>query len=136
MVYMSRQDYSHIVPTVPKTTPLPLPLSPLPIGSRIATLRKAKGLSQQALGELVGLSQKQLTDYETGKVHLNDVTIVRFALVLEASADTLLGLNDLDLAEETPSLRFTRRIRELNQLPEAKKKAILKTLDDLIRANS
>jgi len=62
--------------------------------------------------------------------------VVRFAMALGVSSDELLGLSQIDTDQGQPSLRFTRRIRELEQLPEPKKKAILKTLDDLIRANS
>ena len=128
--------YSFRMPRPPKNTPQPLPIFPLPVGKRIAELRKAKGLSQQGLADQIGLSQKQMTAYETAKVHLNDEMIVRFALALGVSSDELLGLKDLDTSQDSLSLRFTRRIRELDQLPEAKKKVILQLLDDLIRANS
>ena len=123
------------MPRVPKNKPQPIPLSPLPVGKKIAGLRKSRGLSQQALGEQLGLSQKQMTAYETGKAHLTDEMVVRFALALGISTDALLGLKDFDITQESPSLRFTRRIRELELLPEQKKKVILQLLDDLIRAN-
>lgn len=124
------------MPSVPKKQPQPLPFSPLPVGKKIATLRKAKGLSQEALGELIGLSQKQVTDYERGKTHLTDEMLIRFALVLGASTDSLLGLKDIDAPSEAISLRFSRRMREIEQLPESKKKLVLQLLDDLIKANA
>jgi transcriptional regulator with XRE-family HTH domain len=123
------------MPSVPKKNPKPLP-KPLPIGKHIAALRKSKGLTQTALGDLLGLSQKQITAYETGKTHLTDEMIVRFALALDTSADELLGLKGMKTKSQKPNLRFTRRIRELEHLPEAKKKRILQVLDDLIRANN
>ena len=123
------------MPSVPKKKPLPLP-KPLPIAKRIATLRKTKGLTQTELGEQLGLSQKQLTDYETGRIHMNDEMIVRFALALNTSSDELLGLKDIKNKNQNPNLRFTRRIREIELLPEIKKKRILQVLDDLIRANN
>jgi transcriptional regulator with XRE-family HTH domain len=122
------------MPRIPKNIPKPLP-RPLGVGSRIAALRKAQGLTQNELGEKLGLSQKQITDYETGKVHLSDEMIVRFSLTLKTSSDDLLGLSDME-PQQNSSLRFTRRIRELNRLPEQKKKVILRVLDDLIRANN
>jgi hypothetical protein len=67
---------------------------------------------------------------------MNDEMVVRFALALGVSADQLLGLKDLDDSMEIPALRITRRIKDLEKLPESKRKAILKTLDDLIKANS
>lgn len=124
------------MPSVKKIKPDPIPVSTQAVGSRLAQLRKSRGLSQVAFGELVGLTQKQVTDYETGKIHLNDETIIRIALNLGVSSDELLGLKDLEPLADSLSLRFTRRIKELDQLPEAKKKVILQVLDDLIRANS
>jgi len=124
------------MPQPAKNTPIPLPESDLTLGKRLAKYRKMQGLSQEALAEKIGLSRKQVVDYETGRVHLNDEMIVRFALVLNASADELLGLKPMRHTEDSPELRFTRRLRDLSQLPEDKKRAVLKILDDLIRANS
>lgn len=84
----------------------------------------------------MGISRKQIADYEAGRVRMNDEMVVRFALTLKVSADELLGLQNNDELKNAPALRFTRRLRELQELPEQKRKAILKTLDDLIRANS
>jgi len=126
--------YTNIMPRPSKNSPLPVP--PLPIGARIALLRKAQGLSQEGLAEVMGISRKQIADYEAGRVRMNDEMVVRFALTLKVSADELLGLKDNDEIKNAPALRFTRRLRELQELPEQKRKAILKTLDDLIRANT
>jgi len=123
------------MPSVPKYKPVSLP-KPLPIPQRIAELRKAKGLTQTELGKQLGLSQKQLTDYETGRVRMTDETIVRFALALNVSTDELLGLKELRVKPQKPNLRYTRRIRELEMLPENKKRRVLLMLDDLIKANS
>jgi transcriptional regulator with XRE-family HTH domain len=123
------------MPQPAKNTPTPLPPSDLSLGKRLAKHRKALGLSQEALAEVMGLSRKQVVDYETGRVHLNDEMIVRFALTLKISADEILGLKPMRHSEDQPELRFTRRLRDLSQLPEDKKRAVLKILDDLIRAN-
>jgi hypothetical protein len=49
--------------------------------------------------------------------------------------DALLGLSEL-APQDVPSVRFTKRLKELEKLPESKKKALISTLDDLIRANN
>ncbi len=61
--------------------------------------------------------------------------IIRFSLTLNVSADELLGPKSARNTDESPELRFTRRLRDLSLLPEDKKRAIFKILDDLIRAN-
>jgi transcriptional regulator with XRE-family HTH domain len=119
----------------PKESLKPLDVSIAPIGPRLAQLRKLRGYSQQALADVMGISQKQITDYETGRVRMSDQMVIRFALCLKVSADKLLGLKELDLPEESPNIRFTKRLHDLEQLPEPRKRAIIKMLDDLIRTD-
>jgi transcriptional regulator with XRE-family HTH domain len=124
------------MPRPPKKTPKPLPQTDMPIGKRIAHYRKLRGLSQEALADMMGISQRQVATYETGRTHLNDEMIIRFALTLKVPTDDLLGLKSIRQIKDNPSLRHTRRLRELMQLPEAKKRMVFKVIDDLIRANS
>ena len=112
--------------------PIAVPLSPT--GERLSVLRKRKGLSQESLAQAMGISRKQITDYETGRVHMNDEMIIRFALMLKVSTDTLLGLKEFDFPVEKYNLRFTKRLRELEELPEPKKRAIIKVLDELVKS--
>ncbi len=123
------------MPQPAKNIPVPLSGIDTAIGKRLAHARKERGFSQEALAMEMGLSRKQIVDYETGRVHLNDETIIRFAITLGISADELLGIKVLKLSDDQPTLRLTRRLRDLAKLPEDKKRAVLKVLDDLIRAN-
>ena len=56
------------------------------------------------------------------------------ANILRISSDELLGIKNNNKNYE-PSLRLMRRLVKIEKLPENKKKLILKTIDDLIRAN-
>jgi transcriptional regulator with XRE-family HTH domain len=127
--------YTLSVPKPSKLVPPPLPETIPNAGVRLALLRKRIGLSQEALAEKTGITRKQVSDYERGMSLMNHEMIIRFALALGVSSDEILGLSLIDIPQEAPSLRYTRRIQELEKLPEQKIKAILKTLDDLIRAN-
>jgi transcriptional regulator with XRE-family HTH domain len=106
------------------------------IGSRIASLRKSKGFTQKELAEIIGVTRTVVTDYECGRVRLYDEILARLAVVLDCSTDYILGLHRPETITNAPQLKITRRMKELEGLPETKQKAILKTLDDLIRANS
>ena len=105
------------------------------IGENIARIRKAKGLSQIELAEKIGFNKKLLSHYENGRLHISAEMAINLAKVLDVSTDELLDLKDLPIPNNQLGLRFTRRIRELNNLPEKKKKVVLQVLDDLIRAN-
>lgn len=58
---------------------------------RIKVFREAKGLSQRALGEMVGVSQTSICEYETGRKYPRMRTLNQLADVLDTDIDTLLG---------------------------------------------
>ena len=93
-------------------------------------------MTQQELADAIGIERILISDYERSRIRLYDELVAHFAKALHVSSDELLGLVKLDTDSEAPSLRLMKRVAEIEKLPEIKKKAILKTLDDLIRANS
>jgi transcriptional regulator with XRE-family HTH domain len=121
----------------PKKSPLPpIPNSLAQVGQKIAEYRKSKGLTQIEMAEAVGISRDVLASYEIGKAHLNEEMVIRLSLFLKVPSDDLLGLKSPSQSTAPSNLRLMKRFWQIEKLPEHKKKAILKTLDDLIRANS
>ncbi|MFQ5958835.1 MAG: helix-turn-helix domain-containing protein, partial [Alphaproteobacteria bacterium] len=53
--------------------------------------RRARGLSQEALGRMVGLSKPTISKLERGDLHLRDVTIAKLVDALDVPAGELLG---------------------------------------------
>ena len=53
--------------------------------------RRARGLSQEALGRMVGLSKPTISKLERGDLHLRDVTIAKLVDALDVAAGELLG---------------------------------------------
>jgi transcriptional regulator with XRE-family HTH domain len=113
----------------------PLTITSEPIADRIKRFRTLRGFTQVQLAEKIGISRGLEASYESGRIRLYDDIIARFALALGISADTILGLDEV-VTQDVPSVRFTKRLKELEKLPESKKKALISTLDDLIRANN
>ncbi|MBN1615827.1 MAG: helix-turn-helix transcriptional regulator [Spirochaetales bacterium] len=105
-------------------------------GKRLTQFRKAAGLTQKELADKVGISSTLVTDYERGKLRLYDELIIKLADALNVSTDELLGIQSTEIEGFKANRRVMQRMRTIDQLPEYKKKVILKTLDDLIRANS
>lgn len=104
-------------------------------GKRLARLRKERGLSQTELSEKIGISQSTLTDYERDILRLHDSLIVKLSKILKVSSDELLGLKGTKDYKGNPSLRFLKRLKEIENLPEVRKKMIIRMLDDLIFAS-
>ncbi|MCK5138851.1 MAG: helix-turn-helix transcriptional regulator [Thermodesulfovibrionia bacterium] len=106
------------------------------IGKAIADIRKEKGITQVELAEQIGISQKLLSHYETGRLHISAEIIISISLALDVNTDSILISDKKKSTKKQVNLRITKRMRELESFPEIKKKAILNVLDDLIRANS
>lgn len=102
------------------------------IGENTSRIRKSRGLTQIELGELIGINQYQISDYEIGRLHLSDEMIIRFAKALKTSSDEILGLKDSEI--EKPSLRLTKRLVKIETLSEADQKSLLKTIDMFLKA--
>ena len=99
------------------------------------SVRKRRGLTQKELGERIGLTREAVASYEAGRSHLTAVTLMDMAVVLRVSVNALLGLERK--AAETPvTRRWANRLAVIESLPEPVKKHILRTLDDVIKANT
>ena len=116
-----------------KNIPVSIPQSISPIGTRLAELRRSRGYTQAEVSERMGLSIKQISDYENNKVHMNDEMIIRFAIFLRVSSDVILGLKSLEIPNESVNTRFTRRLKDLEALPESRKRAVVSILDEFIK---
>jgi transcriptional regulator with XRE-family HTH domain len=92
-------------------------------------------MTQTKLAEAIGISQYLVSDYETGRLHLSDEMLIRFAKALKVSADAILGLKDEGGVELRTSLRLQKRISEIANLPAADQRALLRNIDMFLRAS-
>ena len=63
-------------------------------GSRLAQLRRGRGLSQTDLGKLLGVSQAQISDMERGNSTTSMARLWLLCDYFQVSADYLMGLTD------------------------------------------
>lgn len=101
------------------------------LGQRIRTFRLAKGLTQTELGELVDLSQRQITYYEAAEGSPSPAMLVRLAEVLDVTTDELLGRRSSSPSPvaATRHMRLLHQFKQLEQLPPEERKAVLKMID-------
>lgn len=93
------------------------------LASRIATLRKEKGLSQQAMANALELHVTQVKRYESGSSQPSLEALKKLAKVLRVSIDALV----FDTEELTPDEDLALQFEAINHLP-TKEKAIIKEL--------
>ena len=108
------------------------------LGERLAKLRRQRGLTQAELADSLGVGQPLVSHYERGQATIDAHSLIKLSSILEAPADTLLGLiemNEPDKVERTAALRpFLRRLRDVHRLPERDRRALLRTIDAFLKS--
>ena len=96
------------------------------VGSRLKEARKNKNLSQEQLGELLGLSKATISLYESEKRNPSLENIVEMMYILGVTADYLLGTDVIvEIKDEkTPKYRTLTK-EEMAFLNELRKDRIL-----------
>ena len=95
---------------------------------RLATLRKAAGMTQLALAERVGITVLQIQRYEKGSSQPTLDVIRRLALALSVSADDLV----FDKEERGPGTALRYQFEAINQLGEDEQAVIQELLEGMI----
>jgi len=67
--------------------------------NRIRDLREDRDLMQRDVAEAVGIDQRTLSNYETGKTNPDSYAIIRLAEYFGVTCDYLLGVADKNLRE-------------------------------------
>lgn len=104
------------------------------LGQRLARLRKTRGLTQTALAEQLDMIQAMISDFELDRRRMHADLIVRMAKALGVSTDELLGTQAAKSSGEGQlSLKLTRRLQQIEQLPPVRQKVLLQTIDTFLR---
>lgn len=92
------------------------------LGARIAALRKEKGLSQEALGEQVGVSRQAVSKWESDRALPDVNNCVAMSRVFGVTLSQLLGLEDAAAPEQAAA--HLQSVQELvDAYEDARKKA-------------
>ncbi len=62
------------------------------LGRRLKNERKAKGLTQKVMTEKMGMVLQQYQTYESGRYQLDYEKLKQVCIILDISADYLLGI--------------------------------------------
>lgn len=115
----------------------PLELDGETIGGRLRRIRKEHEYTQTELAGKIGITQTLVSDYETGRARPPAEMLIRFAKVLDVSADELLGL---EKPKKGGTLhgnnRIIRRLKRIEELPPADRKAVFRVIDAMLESHS
>jgi transcriptional regulator with XRE-family HTH domain len=98
---------------------------------RLTTLRKERGLTQQALADQVGVHVLQIRRYEGGNAQPTLDVIKRLAQALRVSADAIV----FDASERGPDEDFLFQFEAVSRMPKKERDAIRTLLEAMIVKN-
>lgn len=73
--------------------------------NRIKSLREDRDLRQIDVAVAVGIDQRSLSNYETGKTNPDSDTVIKLAMFFGVSCDYLLGVSDFNITGNKAILR-------------------------------
>jgi transcriptional regulator with XRE-family HTH domain len=98
-------------------------------GKRLAYFRKAKGLTQRRLGEIIGVSDRVVAYYEVETTYPPSHLIIPLSKALGITTDELLGVKEVKQDFDTAKSALRRRLKTVEELPTRDQKAILHYID-------
>lgn len=98
------------------------------VAARLASIRKQKGLTQQALADAVGLHVTQVKRYEAGTSLPSLEAIKKIAQVLRVTTDSLIFEED----ELVPDANLALQFQAIANMPKAQQAVIRQLLEGMI----
>lgn len=102
------------------------------LGERIAALRKARGLTQVQLAELLDVSQQQVVSFEKGRRRVPVSTLPTLSKALGVSIEELVA-SEVKPAKRGPTPKLQHQLELLQGLPRSKQRFVSEMLDTVLQ---
>jgi transcriptional regulator with XRE-family HTH domain len=106
--------------------------TPTDSGARLASLRKAAGLSQVQLAALLNIPQRTLSFYETDAENIPSGLVPLLADALGVTVDEILGISNKK-PKRGPKSKLERQLDSVLRLPRGEQEFVSKFLDNVIK---
>jgi len=103
------------------------------LGKRIAQHRKAQGLTQVKLAEILGIAQQTMAHYEGGHLRIAVALLPLLANTLAVTVEDLINEAPATKKKRGPASILQRQIEQIGLMPRAKQKFITEMLEALIK---
>ncbi len=101
-------------------------------GKRLASIRKARGLSQIDFAKKINVSSRVVAYYETETSYPPAHLLIPIAKTLKVSIDELMGLKKLDVASPE-NVNFWKKLLQAEKLSYTDRKALTHYLNMLLK---
>jgi len=102
------------------------------LGKRIASRRKALGMTQADLGELLSVTQQQVASYEKGERRIPVSRIPRLAECLSIDVQEIVMGKADTTAKRGPTPKIQQQLEQIRQLPRSEQQFVIKMLDNAL----
>jgi transcriptional regulator with XRE-family HTH domain len=107
------------------------------LGERITLLRKAHGITQVQLAEVLGVSQQTVQAYEVGRRRIQVAALPVVARTLSASLEELFGEDkQAARAKRGPVPKWQQQIEAIAKLPKARQRLVSEVLESMISSSA
>ncbi len=103
-------------------------LTNMSIAQRLVSLRKQKGLTQQALADSIGLHITQVKRYEAGSSLPSLEALKKIAQTLRVTTDSLI----FESEELKPGEDLRLQFRAISNMPEKEQQIVMQLLEGMI----
>ena len=110
----------------------------LQLGTRIAELRKAQGITQIQMAEALGVSQQTVNSYEVARRRIPTSALPALAKLLSSSVDELVLGDEAkpEVGKRGPTSKLQQTIEQVSTLPRSKQKLLMEMIDAVIQQAS
>lgn len=103
-------------------------LTTMSIAQRLVSLRKQKGLTQQALADAIGLHITQVKRYEAGSSQPSLEALKKIARTLRVTTDSLI----FEAEELEPDADLRLQFKAISNMPEEERQIVKQLLEGMI----
>lgn len=102
------------------------------LGAHVASLRKARGMTQAELARAIGVSQQAVFAYELGDRRISVLVLAKLATVFSTTVESMVGLSKpLRVPKGRLSPRCVRHAKRLQTLPRTDQRFVIRIIDVL-----
>ena len=101
---------------------------------RLAQLRKAQGLTQVQLADLLAVSQQAITAYESGQRRVPISALPQLARTLHVTVEDLIGVPaPRGAGKRGPAPKLQQQLERVSALPKAQQRFVMQMLDTVLQ---
>lgn len=103
------------------------------LGERIALLRKAHGITQAQLAEVLGVSQQTVQAYEVGRRRIQVAALPVVARTLKVSLEELFGESkQAARGKRGPASKLEHHLERIGSLPKPRQRAVIDVIEAML----